>query len=53
MENWCKIFICFASKIKAKMLLCIEGKETLLPFDAKQNSLLHLFFHKKKLIVKL
>lgn len=50
MDNQCKILICFISKIKAKIVLCIEGNETLLPFDAKQNGLLHVFFHKKKLL---
>lgn len=32
------------------MLLCIEGNKMLLPLDAKQNGLLRVFFHKKKLI---
>lgn len=40
-------FIWFASKIKAKILLCIEGNEMLPPFDAKQNGLLHVFFSQK------
>lgn len=35
------------------MLLSIEGKEMLFPFDAKQNDLLQVFFHKNKLLVKL